>query len=92
MIDQESSLVCLTSNPRLNEAFDMVVLLMSETIWTSVDTKSQIIGQRTWPFCVSSEIEMCLGCCSLSEAEVMLAFVEYQWWKELVVIADSVKS
>ena len=52
---------------------DEVVLLMSETNWTSVEYKSQIIEQRTWPFRVSSEIEMCLGYCSLLEAEVMLA-------------------
>ena len=46
---------------------------MSETYWTSVEYKSQIKEQRIWPFEVSSEIEMCLGYCSLLEAEVMLA-------------------
>ena len=52
---------------------DEVVLLMSETFWTSVEYKSQIIEQRIWSFRVSSEIEMCLGYCSLLEAKVMLA-------------------
>ena len=46
---------------------------MSETYWTSVEYKSQIKEQRIWPFEVSSEIEMCLGYCSLLEAKVMLA-------------------
>ena len=46
---------------------------MSETFWTSVEYKSQITEQRIWPFRVSSETEMCLGYCSLLEAEVMLA-------------------
>ena len=35
---------------RIDSIGSMVVLLMSETNWTSVDTKSQIIEQRTWPF------------------------------------------
>ena len=47
---------------------------MSETYWTSVEYKSQIKEQRIWPsYKVSSEIEMCLGYCSLLEAKVMLA-------------------
>ena len=66
---------------------DAVVLLMSETFWTSVEYKSQIIEQRIWPFRVSSEIEMCLGCCSLLEAEVMLALYgneeSYYYWLSL---------
>ena len=35
--------------PRVSEAEDMVVLLLSETIWIAHDTKSHILEQRTWP-------------------------------------------
>ena len=44
-----------------NEASDAVVLLMSETNWTSVDTKSQIIEQRTWPFGLPRKLRCVLG-------------------------------
>ena len=39
--------------PRVSEAEDMVVLLLSETIWIAHDTKSHILEQRTWPCLVS---------------------------------------
>ena len=37
----------------MSEAEDMVVLLLSETIWIAHDTKSHILEQRTWPCLVS---------------------------------------
>ena len=59
---------------------------MSETYWTSVEYKSQIKEQRIWPFEVSSEIEMCLGYCSLLEAKVMLAlYMVIRFYKSDVI-------
>jgi hypothetical protein len=48
--------------PYASEASDAVVMLMSETYWTSVETKSQIIEQRIW--CDLLFGVSCTGCCS----------------------------
>ena len=58
---------------RVCEAEDMVVLVLSETVWIAIDTKSHIWEQRTWPCLVCLHRLTRAGCCSPLAAKVMLA-------------------